>query len=71
MTRAKSIPLLELAEIVSAAFEEYPHDDAADRRGGRLFRSVLLAKLRERFGDDWARAWNHLAARQSCRSNSR
>ena len=64
MLRLKAIPISEIAEIVSAAFEEYPHDGPEDLRGGRLFRSVLLTRLKDRYGDDWVRAWNHIATRQ-------
>lgn len=60
----RTIRLLELAEVVIAAFEESPHDQPEDRRGGRLFRAVLLGRLKDRYGDAWVRAWNLVTQRQ-------
>lgn len=64
MIRVRSISLLEVAELIAATFEEYPADPPEDLRSARLFRSVLLARLKQRFGDDWVRAWDHLVSRQ-------
>lgn len=64
MIRPKVISLLELAELISAAFEEHPQDSIEDLRGCRLFRAVLTSRLKEQHGDDWVRAWNHVSARR-------
>ena len=63
MTRARpTVPLAEVAQEIAAAFEGYADDLGEESaRGGRLFRAELLRRLRDRYGEDWVRAWDHQA----------
>lgn len=64
MVRSKTMTLVEAAELVSAAFDFFHADVPEELRGGRLFRSALMERFKDRFGEDWTKAWNHVANRQ-------
>lgn len=68
MTTRATVPLAEIAELVAAVSEEAPAEEPADGRGGRRFRAALLDALKRRYGADWVRAWNYVAARRDGRS---